>query len=55
MCLSSLYFAGLSPPGFLSFEAEGSETQTSRPTDDLITEMKDGETIKDKRIKEMTR
>lgn len=40
---------------FLSFEVDGSETQTDRPVDDLITEMKDWETIKDKKIKEMTR
>lgn len=53
--LLSIYFTGLSPSGFLSFDAEGGETQTCRPKDDLITEMKDWETIKDKRIKEMAR
>lgn len=40
---------------FLSFEVDGSETQTDRPVDNLITEMKDWEIIKDKKIKEMTK
>lgn len=40
MYLSSLHFAGLSPLGFLSFEAEGDEPQIRRPIEDLITEMK---------------
>lgn len=41
MYLSSLYFVGLSTPGFLSFEAVGDETQIHRPIEDLITEMKE--------------
>jgi len=53
--LSSLYFSGLSPPHFLSFEAEGDGTQICCPIEDLIREMKESETIKDKRIKEMNR
>lgn len=53
--LSSSHFAGLSAPGFLSFEAEGDETQIRRPVEDPITEMKEWETIKDKRIKQMKR
>lgn len=55
VCLSSLYFTGLSPQGFLLFEVEGDETQIRRPIEDLITEMKEWETIKDKRIKQMKR
>lgn len=53
--LSSLYYAGLSPSGFLSFEAQGDETQICRPIEELITEMKEWETIKDKWIKQLTR
>lgn len=55
MYLSSLYCAGLSPSGFLSFEAERHETQICCPIEELIIEMKEWEATRDKWTEQLTR